>query len=200
MFHYILESCGTEVIVLVGYARTSTGDQVAGFQDQIEQLRRLGVERVFQEQVSAVGSRPELEACLDFLREGDILIVTRLDRLCRSTAHFSEVFDRLERKKVTIRVLDLGIDTSSPTGRMVAEIVVAVAAFERRLLLERQKVGVAQAKAKGKYRGRVPTARRRFGEVLDLHRAGVRPDEIAARLAISRSSVFRALREARATA
>jgi DNA invertase Pin-like site-specific DNA recombinase len=83
---------------------------------------------------------------------------------------------------------------------MVAEIVVAVAAFERRLLLERQKVGIAQAKAEGKYRGRVPTARRRFGEVLDLHRAGVRPDEIAARLAISRSSVFRALREARTPA
>jgi DNA invertase Pin-like site-specific DNA recombinase len=200
MFHYILESCGTEVIVLVGYARTSTGDQVAGFQDQIEQLRRLGIERVFQEQVSAVGSRPELEACLDFLREGDILIVTRLDRLCRSTAHFSEVFDRLERKKVAIRVLDLGIDTSSPTGRMIAEIVVAVAAFERRLLLERQRVGIAAAKSEGRYKGRAPTARRRFGEVIDLHRAGLRPDEIATKLAISRSSVFRCLREARTPA
>jgi DNA invertase Pin-like site-specific DNA recombinase len=183
--------------MLVGYARVSTLDQLAGFNDQIEQLRRLGVERVFQEQVSAVGSRPQLEACLDFLREDDILIVTRLDRLCRSTGHFAEIFDLLERKGAKIRVLDLGIDTAAATGRMVAEIVVAVAAFERRLLLERQKVGIAQAKAEGKYRGRVPTARRRFGEVLDLHRAGMRPDEIAARLAISRSSVFRALREAR---
>jgi DNA invertase Pin-like site-specific DNA recombinase len=199
MFHYILESCGTEVIVLVGYARVSTLDQLAGFNDQVEQLRRLGVERIFQEQVSAVGSRPQLEACLDFVREGDVLIVTRLDRLCRSTAHFCEVFDRLERKRVAIRVLDLGIDTTSPTGRMIAEIVVAVAGFERRLLLERQRVGIASAKAEGKYRGRAPTARRRFGEVIDLHRAGLRPDDIAARLAISRSSVFRALREARAT-
>jgi DNA invertase Pin-like site-specific DNA recombinase len=183
--------------MLVGYARVSTLDQLAGFNDQIEQLRRLGVERVFQEQVSAVGSRPQLEACLDFLREDDILIVTRLDRLCRSTGHFAEIFDLLERKGAKIRVLDLGIDTAAATGRMVAEIVVAVAAFERRLVLERHKVGIAQAKAEGKYRGRVPTARRRFGEVLDLHRAGMRPDEIAARLAISRSSVFRALREAR---
>ena len=84
---------------------------------------------------------------------------------------------------MTIRVMDLGIDTDGDR-RMIAEIVVAVAAFERRLLLERQKVGIAPAKAEGKYRGRVPTARRRFGEVLDLHRAGVWPDEIAARLAI----------------
>ena len=186
--------------MLVGYARTSTIDQAAGFNDQVKQLRRLGVERIFQEQVSAVGSRPQLEACLDFVRDGDVLIVTRLDRLCRSTAHFCEVFDRLERKRVAIRVLDLGIDTTSPTGRMITEIVVAVAGFERRLLLERQKIGIAQAKAAGKYRGRAPTAQRRFSEVIDLHRAGARPAEIAAKLAISRSSVFRALREARTTA
>jgi DNA invertase Pin-like site-specific DNA recombinase len=185
--------------MLVGYARTSTTDQIAGYEDQIAHLTKLGIEKVFAEQASAVASRPQLEACLDFLREGDVLIVTRLDRLCRSTAHFCEVFDRLERKKVAIRVLDLGIDTSSPTGRMVAEIVVAVAAFERRLLIERQKVGIAAAKAEGKYRGRVPTARRRFNEVLDLHQAGAWPDEIAAKLAISRSSVFRCLREARTT-
>lgn len=181
--------------MLVGYARTSTHDQVAGFEDQIDCLKKLGVEKVFAERASAVGERPQLSACLDFLREGDTLIVTRLDRLCRSTAHFCEVFDRLEQKAAAIRVLDLGIDTSSPTGRMVAEIVVAVAAFERRLLLERQRVGIAAAKAQGKYRGRAPTARRRFPEVVELHRAGVRPNEIVARLGISRSSVFRALRE-----
>jgi DNA invertase Pin-like site-specific DNA recombinase len=183
--------------MIVGYARTSTTDQVAGYEDQIAHLTRLEVEKVFAEQASAVGRRPQLEACLDFLRDGDTLIVTRLDRLCRSTAHFCEVFDRLERKGAKIRVLDLGIDTSSPTGRMVAEIVVAVAGFERRLLLERQKVGIAAAKAEGRYKGRAPTAQRRFGEVLDLHRAGLRADEIAIRLAISRSSVFRALREVR---
>lgn len=183
--------------MLVGYARTSTIDQAAGFNDQVEQLRRLGAEKIFQEQVSAVVGRPQLEAALDFVRGGDVLIVTRLDQLARSTKHFAEIHERLERKGVKLRVLDLGIDTGTVTGRMIAEIVVAVAAFERRLLLERQKVGIAAAKAEGKYRGRVPTARRRFGEVLDLHRAGVRPDEIAAKLAISRSSVFRALREAR---
>jgi DNA invertase Pin-like site-specific DNA recombinase len=183
--------------MLVGYARVSTLDQLAGFNDQVEQLRRLGVERMFQEQVSAVGSRPELEAALDFVRDGDVLIVTRLDRLARSTKHFAEIHERLERKGVKLKVLDLGIDTGTVTGRMIAEIVVAVAAFERRLLLERQRVGIAAAKSEGRYKGRAPTARRRFGEVLDLHRAGVRPDEIAARLAISRSSVFRALKEAR---
>ena len=186
--------------MLVGYARTSTTDQVAGYEDQIAHLTRLGVEKVFAEQASAVGERPQLTACLDFLRDGDVLIVTRLDRLCRSTGHFADIFDLLERKGAKIRVVDLGIDTSTSTGRMVAEIVVSVAGFERRLLLERQRVGIAAAKAEGRYKGRAPTARRRFPEVLDLHRAGVRPDEIAARLAISRSSVFRALREGRTTA
>jgi DNA invertase Pin-like site-specific DNA recombinase len=186
-----------DVGMLVGYCRVSTVDQVAGFADQVEQLRRLGAERIFQEQVSAVTSRPQLEAALEFVRDGDALVVTRLDRLARSTGHFAEVFERLERKGVKLKVLDLGIDTSTSTGRMIGEIVVAVAAFERRLLLERQKVGIAAAKAEGRYKGRAPTARRRFGEVLDLHRAGVRPNEIAAKLMISRSSVFRALREAR---
>jgi DNA invertase Pin-like site-specific DNA recombinase len=185
--------------MLVGYARVSTLDQLAGFNDQVEQLRRLGVERMFQEQVSAVGSRPELEAALDFVRDGDVLIVTRLDRLARSTKHFAEIHERLERKGVKLKVLDLGIDTGTVTGRMIAEIVIAVAGFERRLLLERQKVGIAAAKAEGRYKGRVPTARRRFHEVIELHGAGVPPDEIATRLMISRSSVFRALREARTT-
>jgi DNA invertase Pin-like site-specific DNA recombinase len=186
--------------MLVGYARVSTLDQLAGFNDQVEQLRRLGVEKIFQEQVSAVAGRPRLEAALDFVRDGDVLIVTRLDRLARSTKHFCEIHERLERKGVKLKVLDLGIDTGTVTGRMIAEIVIAVAGFERRLLLERQKVGIAAAKSEGRYKGRAPTARRRFGEVLDLHRAGVRPDEIAARLAISRSSVFRALKEARTPA
>ena len=186
--------------MLVGYARVSTLDQLAGFNDQVEQLRRLGVEKIFQEQVSAVAGRPRLEAALDFVRDGDVLIVTRLDRLARSTKHFCEIHERLERKGVKLKVLDLGIDTGTVTGRMIAEIVIAVAGFERRLLLERQKVGTAAAKSEGRYKGRAPTARRRFGEVLDLHHAGVRPDEIAARLAISRSSVFRALKEARTPA
>ena len=150
----------TEAVMLVGYARTSTTDQIAGYEDQIAHLTKLGIEKVFAEQASAVASRPQLEACLDFLREGDILIVTRLGpALPEHGALLPRSLTVLERKGAAIRVLDLGIDTSSPTGRMVAEIVVAVAAFERRLLLERQKVGIAAAKAEGKYRGRVPTAR-----------------------------------------
>ncbi|NYZ11601.1 recombinase family protein [Azospirillum sp. RWY-5-1] len=190
--------------MLVGYARTSTVDQIAGFEDQVEQLKRLGAERIFFEQVSAVGARPQLEAALDFVRDGDVMIVTRLDRLARSTKHFCEIFERLEHKGVKLRVLDLGIDTATATGRMVAEVVAAVAGFERRLLLERQRVGIAAAKGQGKYQGkyqgRPPTARRRFPEVIELRRTGMLPSEIATRLGISRSSVFRALREAKVTA
>lgn len=80
--------------MIVGYARTSTSDQVAGYEDQIAHLTLLGVEKVLAEQASAVGERPQFDAVLEFVRDGDTLIVTRLDRLCRSTAHFCEVFDR----------------------------------------------------------------------------------------------------------
>lgn len=186
--------------MLVGYCRVSTVEQTAGFADQVDQLQRLGVERIFQEQVSAVGVRPQLEAALDFVREGDALVVTRLDRLARSTRHFCEIYEMLQRKGVVLKVFDLGIDTATATGRMIAEIVAAVASFERSLLLDRQKVGITAAKALGKYRGRAPTARRRFPEVIELRRAGVLPAEIAIRLGISRSSVFRAMREAKASA
>src|SRR5262245_30663483 len=82
----------------IGYARTSTVDQEAGFEAQLRDLEAAGAKKVFQEQVSSVGTRPQLDQCLDFIREGDVLVVTRLDRLARSTAHLLQIVETIEKK------------------------------------------------------------------------------------------------------
>ncbi len=112
-----------------------------------------------QEQVSSVAERPQLEAALDFVREGDVFVVTKLDRLARSVANMLEIVARLERKGVALRILNLGLDTSTPTGRLMLTVMGGVAEFERSMMLERQREGIAKAKAEGVYRGRKPTAR-----------------------------------------
>jgi DNA invertase Pin-like site-specific DNA recombinase len=97
--------------VIVGYARTSTLEQVAGFDAQLRELASVGAEKVFQEQVSSVVARAQLDAALDFVREGDIFAVTKLDRLARSVPHLLAITERLKSKSVTLRVLNLGLDT-----------------------------------------------------------------------------------------
>lgn len=176
----------------VGYGRTSTLEQSAGIEAQLRDLRAAGCEKIFSEQVSAVGKRPQLEAAIDFIREGDVLVVTRLDRLARSTHHLLELANRVQAKGADLHVLNLG-DTSTATGRLMFTIIGAIAAFERELMLERQREGVAKAKAEGKYKGRKPTARARTEEARALKAEGVRPVEIARRLNISRASVYRVL-------
>lgn len=179
--------------MLVGYARTSTVEQRAGFDAQIAALRDAGCEKVFQEQVSSVGARRQLDAAVDFAREGDILVVTKLDRLARSVANLLEIVTRLQGKGVSLRILAMGLDTGTATGRMMLTIVGAIAQFEREMMLERQREGIAKAKAEGKYRGRKPTARSKSGYVRQLRAQGVRPVEIARQLGISRASVYRCL-------
>ena len=177
----------------VGYARTSTLEQQAGLDAQLRDLKAVGCEKIFEEQVSAVGKRPQLEAALDFIREGDTLLVTKLDRLARSTQHLLEVADRLKAKGADLCILNLGADTSTATGRLMFTVIGAVATFERELMLERQREGIAKAKADGKYRGRKPTARARSAEIAALKADGVRPVEIARQLGIGRASVYRIL-------
>ena len=183
----------------VGYARTSTFDQVAGFEAQIEKLTATGCnDKLFQEQVSSVEERPQLEAALDFVREGDALVVVRLDRLARSTSDLLNILDKLEAKKVGLRILDFGgseVDTQSPTGRLMLTMFGALAQFERELMLVRQREGIERAKRDGKYQGRAPTARRRLPEMRELSAEGLSPPEIANRLNCSRASVYRLLKE-----
>lgn len=180
---------------IVGYARTSTADQIAGLDAQERDLRAQGCTKVFSEQVSATQvERPQLRAMLDYVREGDTVIVTRPDRLARSTADLLSITRTLSDHGVILRVLSMQLDTSTPTGKLMLTMLGAIAEFERELMLERQREGVAKAKADGKYKGRAPTARRRAKEVFKLKAEGKTVPEIVAALGISRASVFRVLR------
>jgi DNA invertase Pin-like site-specific DNA recombinase len=184
---------------LIGYARTSTVDQQAGFEAQHRDLKAAGCRKVFSEQASAVGDRAQLDAVLDYCREGDTLVVTKLDRLARSARHLSELVDSLEGKGVTLRILNFGgdaVDTRGATGRLMLNMFAAMAQFEREMMLERQREGIARAKAEGKYKGRKPTARAKAQDALRLFREGKKVAHIAKELGIGRGSVYRALESA----
>ena len=145
--------------MLIGYARVSTQDQKYSLEDQVAELKAAGCERVYQEEVSSVDSqRLELENALDYIREGDILVVKKLDRLARSVADTVDIQKRLEAKNAGLSILDMKVDTSTPSGRLQFNLFASIAQFEREVMLERQKVGIAKAKADGKYKGRKPTA------------------------------------------
>jgi DNA invertase Pin-like site-specific DNA recombinase len=107
------------------------------------------------------------------------------------------ITSKLKAKGVELQVLAMNLDTATPTGKLMLNLMGSFAEFEREIMLERQREGVARAKAEGKYRGRAPTAQRKAGEVVQLQGQGVRPEEIAKKLGISRASVFRVLKERR---
>lgn len=180
---------------LIGYARTSTVDQAASFEHQRRELERAGCTKVFSEQVSAVSAdRPELTAALEYVREGDVLIATRLDRIARSVRDLSEIVETLKSKGVGLRILGTPIDTTSATGELMLNMLGAFSQFERSLLLERQKIGIEKAKADGRYKGRKPTAMEKRDEVMGLVSQGVPKTEIARRVGIGRASVYRIIK------
>lgn len=179
----------------IGYARTSTLDQNAGLEAQERELREAGCTRLFLEQVSSVdvAKREQLDAALDYLREGDTLVVTRLDRLARSVDHLMKLLDQIRAKGANLLILNLGIDTGTPTGKLMLTVLGGIAEFERGIMLERQREGIAKAKTEGKYKGRKPTARAKAEEVRKLQAEGAGATEIARRLGIGRASVYRIL-------
>lgn len=177
--------------MLIGYARTSTADQEAGFEAQKRDLEGVGCERLFSEQVSSVAHRDQLDACLAYAREGDVLVVTKLDRLARSMRDLLDIVARIEVKGASLRILAMNLDTKTATGKLMLNVLGSVAEFERSMMLERQKEGIAKAKSEGKYKGRSPTARAKADDVMRLLSEGVGAVEIADRLGISRSSVWR---------
>lgn len=180
----------------VGYARTSTEDQSAGLEAQERDLQAAGVDKLFSEQVSSVAHRDALAACLAFLREGDALIVTKPDRLARSTVELLTIEADLTRRGVGLVILSMGgerLDTRNPTSKLMLTMLAAVAAWEREIMLDRQREGVAKARAAGKYKGRKPTAANQVAAMRDLKDAGIGPAEIARRLKVARSSVYRVL-------
>jgi DNA invertase Pin-like site-specific DNA recombinase len=198
--HYVLNPVEQEMDVeghVVGYARTSTIEQVAGLEAQLRDLEAAGCTKVYKEQVSSIDAqRHQLKAALDYVREGDTFIVTKPDRLARSTRDLLEIVDGLQARGVEVRVLSMNLDTGTPTGKLILTVLGGVATFERELMLERQREGIAKAKAEGKYKGRSPTALAKSGEVIALRKQGIGPSEIARRLCLGRTSVYRLLNAA----
>jgi DNA invertase Pin-like site-specific DNA recombinase len=183
--------------MLIGYARTSTLDQKASIEAQERELRATGCEKVFSEQVSSVDAkaRDQLEEALDYCRDGDTLVVTKLDRLARSVGHLSQIVQGLNDKGASLRILDMGLDTSGATGKLMLNVLGSIAQFEREIMLERQREGIEKARREGKYKGRKPTARAKAEEVKRLRSEGLGATEIARQVGIGRASVYRVLND-----
>jgi DNA invertase Pin-like site-specific DNA recombinase len=184
--------------MIIGYGRTSTTDQTAGLQSQERDLKAAGAAKLFTEQVSSVAQRTKLAECLSFLREGDVLMVTKPDRLARSTAELLAIEADLAKRSIGLVVLSMGgerLDTRNPTSKLILTILAGVATWEREIMLERQREGIAKAKVDGKYQGRQPTARRKTAKVMALRAEGRSANDIAKALDISRASVFRIFAE-----
>ena len=174
--------------MLVGYARTSVAAQIAGL---VAHSRPPPARKLFSEQVSSVARRPKLAECLAFLRDGDTLVVTKPDRLARTTAELLKIEADLTTRGIGLVIQSMGLDTrngSNPTARLMLTILAGVATWEREIMLERQREGIAKAKAEGRYKGRPPSIDRAKVQEL-LTRMG--PAEAAKTLGIARSSVYR---------
>lgn len=187
-------------MTIYGYARTSTVEQVAGLVDQVAKLRAAGCtdQTIYQEQISSVkmADRVEFAKVLSTLSKGDVLVFSSLSRVARSMIHMIEIEAQVAAAGASIRILDLAVDTSTPQGRLTFNLFGSIAQFERENMLERQKVGIAAAKAEGKYTGRAPTAQAKAAKVLSMHAKGVAKQDIAAACDIGIASVYRILKSA----
>lgn len=180
--------------MLVGYARVSTAEQDPAL--QIDALRGAGVERIFTETASgAAAARPELERALDWLRPGDMLVVWRLDRLARSLAQLIATVEELESRGIGLRSLAEAIDTATPGGRLVLHVFGALAEFERAVIRERTRAGLAAARARGRRGGRPPglgPADLAAARAL-LSDPAITMAEVARRLGVAPSTLYRHL-------
>jgi DNA invertase Pin-like site-specific DNA recombinase len=186
---------------LIGYARTSTADQSASIEAQVRDLEAAGCGKIFREQVSSVGKRAELDRALAYLRGGDTLVVCKVDRLARSTVGLWAIVEELEavEEGAALRILNLGgetVDTKSATGKLILTIFAGFAQFEREMMLERQREGIAKAQKEGRYKGRPKSASLRASEARQMVADGRTVTEAAKALGIARASVYRALKAA----
>lgn len=185
-------------MALIGYARVSTHEQQAGLEGQIRDLKAAGCDdqHIYKEEVFSVAERrPEWEKCRAFMRSGDTLVITKPDRLARSTRDLLNIIEALRVRGISIYIIGEKIDTRDMTAMMKFHLTIlgGVAEFERAIMLERQRDGIAKAKTQGKYKGRKPKARNQTDAIMVLHSEGKGRVEIARELGLDRSSVFRVL-------
>lgn len=179
---------------LVGYARVSTADQNLDL--QADALREAGCAQVFEDKASGTKEdRPQLAACLAYLRAGDTLVIWKLDRLARSTQHLLKLSKELADRHVELRILTMGIDTGTPAGKLIYTILAGLAEFERDLILERTHAGLAAARARGRVGGRKPKMTAKKLEVAKEMYASKRHTvaQIAEAIGVSRATVYRHL-------
>ena len=178
-------------MTLVGYARVSSVGQSLAVQRE----KLQGCTRIFEDKRSGTSdARPGLVAALDYVRDGDTLVVTRLDRLARSTLHLCQIAAQLRQKGVALRVIDQAIDTSDATGRLLFHMLGAIAQFETEIRAERQLDGIANARARG-----VPLGRQhaltpaQIAELRERRRQGVLVKTLMAEYSLGRSTIYRYL-------
>ena len=181
--------------MIVGYVRVSSIDQCE--ERQLVSMEKYNVEKIFSEKVSAKDTnRPELERMLDWVKEGDTLVVHDFSRLARSTKDLLNIVEQLEKKKVDLISTKENIDTSTPTGKLMLTMIGAINEFERANLLERQREGIALAKAKGKYKGRKEIKIKDFDVYYSRYmRRELNKSQLARELKISRPTLDKLLKE-----
>jgi DNA invertase Pin-like site-specific DNA recombinase len=181
-------------MTIFGYARCSTLDQDLSIQEAA--LKAAGCEIIRSEKVSgnSVNGRDELKTILDFIRKGDVLMVTRIDRLARSIGDLQDIIRALKAKGAALKATEQPIDTSTAAGKAFFDMLGVFAEFETNLRRERQLEGIAKAKAAGIYKGRPPSIDPE--EIIRLKAKGMGASAIAKQLGIARSSIYRVLQEA----
>jgi DNA invertase Pin-like site-specific DNA recombinase len=179
---------------LIGYARVSSNDQDTSI--QAAALRKAGCAVVRVEKASGKSreGRDELASILEFIRPGDVLVVTKLDRLGRNTRDALNLVHELDERGACLRVLEPAIDTCGPMGRIVLTVLGMVAEMELSFLKDRQRAGIEAAKAKGIYKGRPPTFDR--AKILELRKQGMGATAIAEAVGCKRGNVYKALKTA----
>ncbi|MDB4609674.1 recombinase family protein [Verrucomicrobia bacterium] len=184
---------------IVAYARVSTREQ--NLDVQLDQLNAAGATKIFKEKLSGVDQqRPELKNLLNYVREGDTVVVTKIDRIARSVKHLLDITDTLKEKGVALKIMNMGLETNTTQGKLMLTVIGAIAEFERELMLERQREGIEKAKQKGKYKGRKPTAKAKSEQVMKMLDNGYKKTQIAEELDIGLASVYRIIADQQKTA
>lgn len=180
----------------VAYIRVSTEEQNTARQE--EMMKTLGVDKIYMEKVSGKNTnRPQLKAMLDYLREGDTLIVESYSRLARNTQDLLKIVDELEKKRIAFKSLKENIDTNTPQGKLMLTIFGGLAQFERECTLQRQKEGIAIAKEQGKYKGRKPLSKpSNWNSVIDrMDKGEITKVEARKGLGLTHATFYRLLKK-----
>lgn len=179
----------------IGYARVSTKDQ--SLDGQIDTLKEFGCERIFSEKISGRKvKRTELDKCLDYLREGDTLVIYKLDRLGRTTKQLIELSQWFDDNGIDLQIIDMNISTKDAMGKMFFTMMSAFAELEANLLSERTKKGLASARARGRLGGRPSLPDHKKREIKFLYdEQKLTGEEIAKKTGVSRSTVYRIVKE-----